>query len=515
MITRPSVSLAQQKIYRITKPLSRIAFFVKRNFSSSKIYTVEELFKMGGIELSRIKGLEHYLPLKVSQIAQGGSRMSPNCVVVQFNEDSDDVVRWSMQNGGIVAITRKQIDDLPCIVVEDPEQTYTQICKYIRNNSPVEITVVAGSIGKTTTKRMVNCVYASYYKTFNDPENENQLPCIGYAVQHIPPKTQQQVQEISEDTPGCLKKMVEILSPKIAIITTIDKSHIEVFGSEQAVYEEVATVLRTMPKHCTAIINHDDKQIVEYADDCQYKTISIGDSVADYYAKNINVDNRGLHFTIVEKETEREYPVLLKNIYAQHNIYSALYAFAAGVIQGIPHEVCVEGLQKYKAVGIRQNVYRSLDNKHIIYADCYNAVAKSVKSAIETAAQIPITGTRYAVLGDIEEAGTFSESTHLDIIKCIDSSNFDVLITYGDKLCKALSLTHLNDKIKVFTCNNKTEIVNLLKQDLTTGDLVLFKASRKSALESIIKGVWPFSYRLQMVSYFWAIIKWRLTIIFN
>lgn len=516
MDIRENISSSEQKLYRLTKILSQASYFINRRFRSKRFYTLNELCDVAGINVAILAdNVKSLLQTKVSQVSQCGSRMSPNCLAVQLDEDSDNILRWGFANGVLCAITRRQIDNYPCIVVDDPEDVYTKICQYIKAQSQTQVTVVAGSIGKTSTKRMINSVYSTHFKTFNDPENENQLPCIGYAIQHIPNGTEQQVQEISEDTPGSLKKMMRILAPKIAVITAIDKSHIEAFGSEDAVYEEVASVLRNLPNDGIAIINQDDTYILKYANSCTVKTISMDNPSADYYAKNIVIDTQGLHFEIVEKASDRSCKVSMKNIFARHNVYSALYAFAAGTLMGVPHKKCAAGLENYKTAGIRQNVYKSIDGKTLIYADCYNAVAKSVKSAIETASKIPITGKRFAVLGDVEEAGEFSEQTHLDILRSIDNSNFDTLITYGEKLSKALSATESSRNFEIVIGKDKKEIAEFLKKELRKGDLVLFKASRKSALEHVIKRVWPLTFTLKMFSYYWSIIKWRLTVIFN
>lgn len=516
MNIRENIPTYERKVYKITQPLGDLSYFFKRIFSSRHFYTVEELLALGGIDKKCLgTSIRKLLSRKITQISQSGSRMSSNCMVIQFEEDSDEVIRWALTNGAIIAITRNQIDNLPCVVVDDPEEVYVKICTYLRNQNDVKITVVAGSIGKTSTKKMVNSVYASHFKTFNDPENENQLPCIGYAIQHIPIGTQHQVQELSEDIPGGLDKMMRILSPRVAIITAIDRSHIESFGSEQAVYDEVASVIKQMPSDSAVIINLDDNVITKYAAKCNVITISMNNVNADYYASDIQMQCNGLSLNIVERSTQKIFPIRLNNIYARHNVYAVLYAFAAGIQTGVPYKKCIRGIENFKMVGIRQNVYNDIWGKNIIYADCYNAVAKSVISAIDTASQIPVSGRRIAVLGDVEEAGDFSIQTHLDIIKCVNESNFDILIAYGEKLSNAIKSTPMRNSLIVLEKTQKSEIVTWLKQSLNKGDLVLFKSSRKSALETIIKGVWGTTYRLQMIKYYWAVIKWRIRVIFN
>ena len=64
-----------------------------------------------------------------------------------------------------------------------------------------------------------------------------------------------------------------------------------------------------------------------------------------------------------------------------------------------------KALSSFKTEGARQNIIKT-ENDIVIYADCYNAIARSIKSAIDAASCIPIKGKRILVLGDIEEAGS-------------------------------------------------------------------------------------------------------------
>lgn len=208
MEPKEQLASSELKLLKITKPIgNRIAARKARRDSNWNV-TVRELCVMAGLDpQSFSEGVKARLERKVRQVCRAGSRMLDNCICVQLYEDGDNLMRWAMANGAIVVVTPKQIDDLPCIVVDNPVAVYAAMCGYYRKLTNVEITAVVGSIGKTTTKRMVSSVYSAQYNTFSDPENENQIDCVGYICQHIPAKTVKQVQEISEDTPGCVHYM--------------------------------------------------------------------------------------------------------------------------------------------------------------------------------------------------------------------------------------------------------------------------------------------------------------------
>ena len=71
------------------------------------------------------------------------------------------------------------------------------MCRMYRPKTIVA-TCIVGSIGKTTTKKMVQAVYQSQEATLCDAGNDNQLDCVGYICQHIPGKTKLWIRKDAE-----------------------------------------------------------------------------------------------------------------------------------------------------------------------------------------------------------------------------------------------------------------------------------------------------------------------------
>ena len=263
------------------------------------------------------------------------------------------------------------------------------------------------------------------------------------------------------------------------------------------------------------IVDLSDKKVINHISDKKIVTVSKDNSEADFYSKNIKFGKNGLEFVIVDNINKKHFEVTLHNIFALHNITSALYAFAAGVCSREPYDMILKGLDNYRTLGIRQNIYDS-ETGIKLYVDCYNAVGKSVESAIYTAGIIPIEGKRIAVIGDIEEAGSTSEQIHCNIVDMVSNSPFNHLLTFGPKTKAAVqNVGKVRSDLIIQTYIDKKNLANDLKQLAKPGDLILFKASRKSALETIIESIYPKSYKAQMRSYTMAKLKWRLKVIFS
>ena len=511
---RDEVNASEERLLKVLGPVSNVAQLLKSVKHPEYLLTLREIVEKCNEEIVSIKNCENLLDKKISQVCRAGSRFSKKCLCVALYGDTDNVMRWAIKHGALAVVADHQIEDIPCIVVNSPEAFYARICGHFRSLSNVKITAVAGSIGKTTTKRMITSVYKEQFKTFNDPENENQMDCVGYICQHIPTGTEMQVQEVSEDTPGCMLHMSEMLRPDIVVITAIDKSHIEQFESQDKIYDEVCAITKCMSTSGIVIVNTEDKEVLSHISGKNVKTIGIEDNTADCCASNLLFDNDGIHFNIIDRANAKSFPVLLHNVFARHNALSALYAFAAGVCAGEKYENILKGLDAYRTLGIRQNIYDS-ENGVKLYVDCYNAVGKSVESAIVTANEIPIKGKRIAVIGDIEEAGSTSEEIHKDIVRIVNDSTFTHLLTFGPKIKQAAESVHVRSSLNVKSYLDKRECAEDLRKVAEPGDIVLFKASRKSALETIIERIWPKSYKKEMRAYSMAKLKWRLKVIFS
>ena len=506
-------SVPEKLVMGVSLPLGNYKYRrIKKEYPET-LLTVKELCIIAGISINHLnRAAIGKQQEKVSGVYRAGSRFVKDCICVQLYEDGDELMYWACAHGAVVCVTRQDLKDIPCIVVDEPAAVYASMCSYYRKRNAIEATTIVGSIGKTTTKKMVEAVYRTQFDTFCDAGNENQLDGVGYIAQHIPYTSEKWIQEVSEDTPGCIKQISRIVTPSINIVTAIDKSHIEEYGDENGIIDEIRSIQTSMKDDAKIITSMDEENTRSlFRDRNSVIYVSIYDKSADYYANSICIEEDGIHFSIVDSKKDNCYKGYLKSVYAIHNVYSALYAFAAGVCAGISCERIMKGLSSYRASGIRQNVYRT--NGITVYADCYNAVARSVRSAVQACDTIPASSTRIAVIGDVEEAGAYSEAVHNEIVDIISNSKFDILLTYGIKMKNAVENRDYRKDLKVKTFLHRHDLNNEIKRNLKRGCLILFKASHKSRLDKCINAVFPvtaFDYAVKSMR---SQIIWRIRVI--
>ncbi len=494
--------------------LGNAAYKRKLKSKPDCFFTLREFCERAELDVDSFdEEIKRLLNATVSYVCRWGDRFTKNCICVQLYDDSDEIMRKAFAAGALVCVSNHKIAGVPCVVAKNPTKVYADMCGLIRDTSSISSTAIVGSIGKTTAKKMVEAVYKKAFNTMCDSGNDNILDSIGSICQHIPNSAQQLVLEMSEDTPGIIEEMAKIAKPEIAIITAVDKSHIEFYGSEEEIFKEFSSITKYMDESATCIVSLDQENLEKLVLNKRLVTVSQKNPDADFHAKDITTTESGLSFTVCEKATAKCYKVKLFNTFALHNITSALFAFAAGALRGISREKIVEGLGDYRSLGIRQNIYKS--GSTTIYADCYNAVAKSVRSAVLASCKIPITGKRIAVLGDVSEAGVFTKSTHSEILDIVNNSNFDILATCGEELKTALKEKNLRNNISVLTFNSQLDMNRALKKIIKPGDLVLFKASHSGRLQKSISYCFPIAFLKQSIKYYTPRIKWHFKIILN
>lgn len=446
---------------------------------------------------------ESILPLlnhPIKQICYARKRMVPDSLaIVSYGgpyPETPKAIEKAVAGGAVALIVKEAVPGVPCIVVPKPLHAYANLCGYFRGLYPsVRSTAITGSIGKTTVKYMVDAVYREKYRTLTEPTNDNQPEVIGFTAQHLSKHIDRWIQEVAESIPESAKEMSLILKPNVVIITTIDNSHIGRLGGIDTIFNEICDVTKDLSAEGIVIIKKEEILPLSRLKGKRIITVSTSDPSADYYAGEIEVTVEGLKFLVYEKDG-KSVQIHLHDIYAVHNVLNALYAYAAGRFEGMTPEEVAAGLEKFKTTGYRNNVYKSFSGKDIIYADCYNAVGRSIHAALEASAKIPLpeSGKRVVILGDVQELGDRSAEEHLHILQDVNQSCFDILILKGDFFHEAAKSFSFRKGLEVKCLASNHEIEAELKPLLSKGNLFLFKASHSGHLEECIQKLWPKEY---------------------
>ncbi len=167
------------------------------------------------------------------------------------------------------------------------------------------------------------------------------------------------------------------LKPSIATVSAIDPDHLDIYGTKEEMQKTFKQYLdENLQKDGVGIIHSSLTDILGN----NYKTYSIEDASADYYASNFRVENAD--FIADFKWLDREIKNVKIGLPGIHNMENALLAFGVAIEKGVDPKLIKEAIGKYNGVERRFDVQIKSDN--IIYIDDYAHHPEEIKKLVKS-----------------------------------------------------------------------------------------------------------------------------------
>jgi len=440
----------------------------------------------------------------INGLATDSRAVEPGNVFVAFsgeNVDGHGYLETAMRSGArAVMITRAEAFDADveatarkrgaCVVlVPDALRAVQDLAASHRARLTCPVIGVTGSTGKTTTKDFLTAVLGMRFNVISTLGNQNNELGVPLTVLRAGPGTDVLVVEMAMRGLGQIARLCEIAKPTRGLITNVGTSHIELLGSQEAVARAKAELLQALPTDGFAFVNADDSFSELQGLLSSAPVVTYGMSAeADVRAEGVEIDSMSLAtFDLIAAEGSSSVTL---GVPGRHNVYNALAAAAVGLSLDIALDDVVEGLASGRSSAMRMQVFQSATGVTVIN-DAYNANPTSMRAALETLAEMGTTGKRVAVLGDMAELGTLTELAHFQMGERVARMPIDVLVSVGPRA------RHIADGARaagmepdlVRPCVTVEEASEVLDDLLTSGDVVLVKASRVMGLERVVEGI--------------------------
>lgn len=401
--------------------------------------------------------------------------------------DGHDFVKDVALKGVGAVVCHKEVEcSAPVIYVKDTKDALLDLASYYKSTFK-DLTLIAltGSVGKTTTKEMVACVMEQSGETLKTEGNFNNEIGMPRTLFRLSETTKNAVIEMGMDGFGQISVLAKCAKPDCAIITNIGVSHIENLGSREGILKAKLEMLDGLKKGSSLFLNGDNDMLSTVKND-DYNIVFFGieNKNCDILAEDIKENGLSTEFVAVKGDIRQKITIPTVGI---HNVYDALSAFAVGIEYGIAPENIAKGLANYAPSGMRQKI-REVNGITVI-EDCYNASPDSQKAGLNSLCKIA-KGRKIAVLGDMLEMGSYSETAHRTVGEYAAECSVDMLYTYGDESKYMADSAKKSGLQSVFAFTDKTELTNTLLSEIKTGDTLLFKASRGMKLEEIIEKIY-------------------------
>lgn len=389
------------------------------------------------------------------------------------------------------------------LIVEDAGKAYQAIARGFRTTLPASVIGVTGSVGKTTTRRMICQMIESQVKAEQSAKNYNNQVGLPRTILNTKLETQALVAELGMARKGEIRILSGIALPDIGIITHIGMSHAESLGSMAEILEEKTSITSGMKENGLLLLNGDDRLLeswvlaggltvpVWYIASEQNVGRLERDGIPVFWAEHVRVDREGLSFIGRSNLTPDErWPVFL-DYPALHLVPAALFGLATAYAMGLNMQEAALSASRFKAADSRQELMRIGDID--VMDDAYNAAPESLQSALQTAALLSENNRRFvAVLGGLRELGRYSEEAHQDAAQELLSAGVDQVFLIGRETLTTrdhLEKSRQGTAMVAGWFANCEEAIPSILASLEAGDFLLLKASRYYELEKITQAL--------------------------
>lgn len=166
------------------------------------------------------------------------------------------------------------------------------------------------------------------------------------------------------------------LQPHIAIITSADPDHLDIYGTEEAYKESFEKFTSLIRPNGHLILKIDAKLTPKVKD--SVKVWSYSETKGDFHAENIRMGNGEIFFDFVSpkgviKDISLGVPVKI-------NIENGIAAMAAAELSGATPEEMKSAMSSF--MGVKRRFEFHLKNKNIVYIDDYAHHPEELKAAI-------------------------------------------------------------------------------------------------------------------------------------
>ena len=340
---------------------------------------------------------------------------------------------------------------------------------FVRERMEGRVIGITGSVGKTTTKDLLQgCLASAFVVAASERSFNNELG-LPLTLLNAPDDVEWVVLEMGARGAGHITRLTDVGRPDVGIVTCVAMAHVEFFGDLEGVARAKSELVAALPPTGVAILNFDDPYVARMASvsPCPVLSYALGD--ADVRAERVVLDDDlRPRFQLSTPWGAGEVRLAL---HGMQQVPNALAAAAAALWSGVPFDGVVTALGTATGSPLRMEV-RHVPGGPVLVVDCYNANPASTEAALRSLASLP-SGRKLAVLGLMAELGSETEAEHRRAARLADELGIEV-VGYQTELYGPAEVSTVDDAVALLLT-------------LGPGDAALVKGSRVARLEDVVR----------------------------
>ncbi|OGL41024.1 MAG: UDP-N-acetylmuramate--L-alanine ligase [Candidatus Schekmanbacteria bacterium GWA2_38_11] len=266
------------------------------------------------------------------------------------------------------------------------------------------------------------------------------------------------------------------LSPSIAVVTNIDREHLDYYGSLQKIKETFLDFINKVPFYGVSVVCMDDENIQSIIPGIEKRFITYGlKGQADYTANSINFSGFRSEFDVFEHN--KILGRICLNISGTHNIYNSLAAVAVGIELGIKFGDIKEALERFSGIERR---FQVKGQRHgVTVVDDYGHHPTEIRATLKSAREnwdgkiiVLFQPHRYSRTQDLMEE-FFTSFYDADVLIITD------IYAAGEKAIEGINSSKLYEGIiahghkNVIYMPDRKEILKYIGKAASRGDLLI------------------------------------------
>ncbi|MDB4066138.1 UDP-N-acetylmuramoyl-L-alanyl-D-glutamate--2,6-diaminopimelate ligase [Candidatus Pelagibacter sp.] len=392
----------------------------------------------------------------------------------------------------VVNKIQKKINISRQIKSKDALKFLTKSSELYRENIRTKIIAITGSCGKTTLKELLGNSLKQLSSVGISPKSYNNKYGVPLSLFNLDQKNNYGVLEIGMDKKGEIDYLSKIVKPDVSVITNINYAHAKNFNNIKQIALAKSEIINNTKINGFIILNADDNFYTlhkKIANKRKLKILSFGIDNQNANIKLISIKKISNKFKATIRINNLKHYFFISNNF-QSNILNILAALSVMSIF-----LDISKLKKNIFIGFKIPNGRGdiakikIGNKKLNLIDeSYNSNPLSLKSAILNFDKIKNDkGKKYLLLGDMLELGQHSKKLHLSIAKIINNTKIYKVFVIGSEVF--YTYNSISKKKKGRILNNKSQIIDLIKNDLNNNDYLMVKASNATGLNKIVREI--------------------------
>jgi UDP-N-acetylmuramoyl-tripeptide--D-alanyl-D-alanine ligase len=396
------------------------------------------------------------------------------------NHDGHDHIRTAWERGAAAVVAEQGGGAGREILVPDTLAFLQSLAQWARARWGGKVIGVTGSAGKTTTKDAIAHLLGAHLRVGKNAGNLNNHVGVPLSILRLPDDAQVAVIEMGMNHAGEIRRLAEIASPDIGVVTNVGFAHVENFSSIEGVALAKRELIEALPETGAAVLNADDPRVAAFGRETKARVVTYGFSeTATVRAEAYEAAESGMRFRVQGTQ-------FATSLSGRHNAMNLLAGIAAASVLGIGPEALRDSVRSFAAGKMRGE--RLEHNKITVWNDCYNSNPEAARSMLDVLGATPAR-RRVAVLGEMLELGRSAEPLHRGIGRYAAECGIDVLIGIrgaARHMVDEARRAGLSDSAAYFFDDPLTA-GEQAKKLAREGDAVLFKGSRGVQVEKALE----------------------------